>query len=120
LSTSSLRFGFSDEDHLLKGFGRNAMHFARNVQFQIKPGKETEFDNVFQKEVLPTLRKQNGFQEILVNTKGGRFISLWDNRKSAETYETATYPSILAKLNQFTAGPPQVETYETVAAYATA
>ncbi len=37
------------------------MKFARNVHFQIKSGKETEFNNLFEKEVLPMLRKQNGF-----------------------------------------------------------
>ena len=38
------------------------MRFARNVQFQIKNGKEQEFNTLFEKEVLPVLRKQDGFQ----------------------------------------------------------
>ena len=98
------------------------MKFARNVHFQIKSGKETEFNNLFEKEVLPMLRKQNGFQEevTLVNPKGASFISLWDNRKNAETYETATYPQILAKLTAFIVGTPNVETYETASSYARA
>jgi quinol monooxygenase YgiN len=98
------------------------MKFARNVHFQIKSGKETEFNNLFEKEVLPMLRKQNGFQEevTLVNPKGANFISLWDNRKNAETYETATYPQILAKLSLFINGTPKVETYETASSYARA
>ena len=93
---------------------------ARNVHFQIKSGKETEFNNLFEKEVLPILRKQNGFQEevTLVNPKGAQFISLWDNRKNAETYETATYPQVLAKLTTFIDGTPRVETYETASRYA--
>ena len=98
------------------------MRFARNVHFQIKSGKETEFNNLFEKEVLPMLRKQNGFQEevTLVNPKGASFISLWDNRKNAETYETATYPQILAKLTGFIVGTPNVETFETATSYARA
>ena len=98
------------------------MKFARNVHFQIKSGKETEFTSLFEKEVVPMLRKQNGFQEevTLVNPKGAHFISLWDNRKDAETYETATYPQVLAKLNVFLEGAPKVETYETVSSYARA
>jgi quinol monooxygenase YgiN len=98
------------------------MRFARNVHFQIKSGKETELNNLFEKEVLPMLRKQNGFQEevTLVNPKGAHFISLWDNRKSAETYETATYPQVLAKLTAFIDGTPRVETYETASSYARA
>ena len=98
------------------------MKFARNVHFQIKGGKETEFNSLFEKEILPMLRKQNGFQEevTLVNVKGAHFISLWDNRKNAETYETATYPQVLAKLTTLIEGTPRVETYETASSYARA
>ena len=76
------------------------MKFARNVSFTIKPGKETEFTNLFEKEVVPMLRKQNGFLEevTLVNPKNAIGISLWDNRQSAETYQTTMYPQVLAKL----------------------
>ena len=96
------------------------MKFARNVHFQIKGGKETEFNSLFEKEILPMLRKQTGFQEevMLVNPKGAHFISLWDNRKNAETYETATYPQVLAKLTTLIEGTPRVETYETASSYA--
>jgi hypothetical protein len=118
----SLRFGYSDEDHLFKGSGESIMQFARNVQFQVKTGKEQELNSLFEREVLPVLRKQNGFQEevTLVNPKGATFISLWDNRKNAETYGTATYPSLLAKLTQFIVGTPHVETYEIVSTFARA
>ena len=98
------------------------MRFARNVEFRIKNGKEQEFNGLFEKEVLPMLRRQAGFQEevTLVNPKGAHFISLWDNRKNAETYETATYPQVLAKLTPFIDGTPRVETYETASSYARA
>ncbi len=98
------------------------MKFARNVQFQFKSGKETELNTLFEKEVLPMLRKQEGFEEevTLLNPKGAYFISLWDNRKHAETYEKATYPQVLAKLNPFIVGTPIVETYETASTYARA
>jgi quinol monooxygenase YgiN len=98
------------------------MRYARNVQFHIKNGKETEFNNLFEQEVLPVLRKQEGFQEevTLVNPKGAQFISLWDNRKNAQTYETKTYPQVLAKLTPFIEGTPRVETYENASSYARA
>ncbi|HYV41169.1 MAG TPA: hypothetical protein VEO02_05200 [Thermoanaerobaculia bacterium] len=96
------------------------MRYARNVQFEVKSGKETELGNVFEKDVLPVLRKQDGFQEevTLVNPKGAQFISLWDNRKNAETYAAATYPQVLAKLTPFIVGTPNVDTYETASSYA--
>jgi len=98
------------------------MKFARNVQFKIKGGKETEFKNLFEKEVVPILRKQNGFLEevTLINPKAANCISLWDDAKNAETYKTATYPQVLAKLTPFIEGTPNVETYETASSYARA
>ncbi|HEY3202846.1 MAG TPA: antibiotic biosynthesis monooxygenase [Thermoanaerobaculia bacterium] len=98
------------------------MRFARNVQFQIKNGKEQEFTNLFEKDVLPLLRKQNGFQQevTLVNPKSAVGISVWDDRKSAETYQTDTYPQVLAKLTHVIEGTPKVETYETCSTYARA
>ncbi|MEP6993757.1 MAG: antibiotic biosynthesis monooxygenase [Acidobacteriota bacterium] len=95
------------------------MRFARNVQFQIKTGKEQEFAGLFEKEVLPMLRKQAGFQEevTMVNPKRAFAISLWDDRKSAEAYQTGTYPAVLAKLTTLIDGTPTVETYETAFSY---
>jgi quinol monooxygenase YgiN len=103
----------------LKDQGVGVMRYARNVQFQVKNGKETELNNLFEKEVLPMLRKQEGFQEevTLVNPKGAHFISLWDSRSHAETYQTATYPQVLAKLTPVIDGTPKVETYETASTY---
>jgi quinol monooxygenase YgiN len=98
------------------------MRFARTIHFQIKSGKEQEFAGLFEKEVVPMLRKQEGFQEevTLVNPKGAYAISLWDDRKSAETYQTATYPQILAKLTPVLEGTPTLETFENATTYARA
>jgi heme-degrading monooxygenase HmoA len=93
------------------------MQFARNVHFQIKNGKEKEFSTVFENEVLPILRKQSGFQNelTLVNPNGAVGISLWNDRQSAEAYNTSTYPKILEKLNPVIVGTPKVETYDVTA-----
>ena len=98
------------------------MRFARNVHFQIKNGKEKEFAGLFEKDVLPMLRKQNGFLEevTLVNPKGAHAISLWDNRQNADAYQTGTYPQVLAKLTTVIEGTPTIETYENATSYARA
>ena len=90
------------------------MKFARNVHFQIKNGKEQEFTTLFENSVLPTLKKQNGFREelTLVNKDGACGISIWEDRKSAEAYETSAYPEILKTLNPVIAGAPRVEMYD--------
>jgi heme-degrading monooxygenase HmoA len=93
------------------------MQFARNVHFKIKNGKEKEFTTLFENEVIPMLRKQSGFQNELtfVNPDEAIGVSLWDNRKSAEAYNTSTYPQILAKLNPVIVGTPTVKTYDVTA-----
>ena len=95
------------------------MRFARNVQFQIKEGKQKEFAGLFENDVLPMLRRQAGFQEevTLLGPKGSRAISLWDDEKSAEAYKTGAYPQILAKLSTVIDGTPTVETYESAVSY---
>ena len=93
------------------------MQFARNVHFQIKTGKEKEFTTLLENEVIPMLRKQSGFQNELtfVNPNGAIAISLWEDRKSAEAYNTSTYSQVLAKLNPVIVGTPKVETYDVTA-----
>jgi heme-degrading monooxygenase HmoA len=93
------------------------MQFARNVHFKIKTGKEKEFTTLFENEIIPMLRKQNGFQNELtfVNPDEAVGVSLWDNRKSAEAYQASTYPQILAKLNPVIVGTPTVKTYDVTA-----
>lgn len=96
------------------------MRYARNVQFQVKAGNEKQLNDLFEKDVLPTLRKQEGFQEevTMVNPKGAHFISIWDTKANGEAYGKSTYPTLLAKLTTFIVGTPTVETYETASAYA--
>jgi hypothetical protein len=66
------------------------------------------------------LRKPPGFQHELTmyNPKGAHAISVWDDKNSAETYRTDTYPKVLAKLTNLLDGTPTVETYETANSYA--
>ncbi|HVT61148.1 MAG TPA: hypothetical protein VHR45_22485 [Thermoanaerobaculia bacterium] len=98
------------------------MRFARNVHFQIKNGQTDKFDSVFTNEVLPLLKLQKGFKEelTLANTQHTigtpRIgISVWEDRPSAEAYNTNTYPQVLAKLSPMLDGTPRVETYDVTA-----
>jgi quinol monooxygenase YgiN len=92
------------------------MSFARNVQFTVKNGKVDEFNRLLDKEVLPLMKHEKGFvQDITVLGKNtGMSISLWDDRASAEMYNTRTYPEVLKKLNPVLEGTPRVETYDTI------
>jgi hypothetical protein len=69
--------------------------FARNVSLRLKPNTLSEFTRIFEKEVIPMLRKQSGFRdEIAFAVPGGLdvvAISLWDTKDYAEAYNTAGY-----------------------------
>jgi hypothetical protein len=90
--------------------------FARSVSFHLKPGRAAEFTQLLDKDVIPVLRKQKGFQdEIAFVTTGGTDavgISVWDLKENAETYARGAYPGVLKTLAQVVDGTPQVQNYE--------
>src|SRR5690242_12856045 len=94
---------------------RGAM-FARKVHMHLKPNSVAEFTQRLEKDVLPLLRKQKGFQdEITFIGQGGReafAISLWDKPENAETYNRGTYPEVTKILATVVEGATQVETYD--------
>ena len=90
--------------------------FARNVHLQLKPNCVAEFTETIEKEIIPLLRKQKGFQdEISFVVPGGTeavAVSLWDQKENAEGYNRGTYPEVLRALAKVVEGTPQVQTYE--------
>ncbi|HEY1469960.1 MAG TPA: hypothetical protein VGF61_13015 [Candidatus Acidoferrum sp.] len=90
--------------------------FARRVYIHLKPNSVAEFTKRLEKDVLPLLRKQKGFQdEIAFVGQGGLeafAISLWDKAENAEAYNRATYPEVAKILTSVVEGAPQVETYD--------
>ena len=92
--------------------------FARNVSIHLKSNMLSDYTRTFEKEVLPLLRKQNGFKdEITFASSGGTnvtAISLWDNKANAEAYNTKAYPEVLKTLAKFIEGTPKVQTGEVV------
>jgi heme-degrading monooxygenase HmoA len=92
--------------------------FARNVAIHLKPNTLAEFKLVFDKEVLPILRKQTGFQdEITFSTPTGTdviAISLWDTKEHAEAYNATGYPEVLKSLNKVLEGTPKVRVSDVI------
>jgi|SRR5579872_3900184 heme-degrading monooxygenase HmoA len=90
--------------------------FARSVTVRLKPNSVSEFNKTFEKEILPLLQRQKGFQDeiSLVASNGSEAvgISLWDKREDAEAYNRATYPEVQKLLARVSEGTPQVQTYE--------
>src|SRR5260370_24902891 len=90
--------------------------FARRVYMHLKPNSVAEFTQKLEKDILPLLRKQKGFQdEITFVGQGGTeafAISLWDKPENAETYNRGTFPEVTKILATAIEGAAQVETYD--------
>jgi hypothetical protein len=90
--------------------------YARSVSFHLKPGRATEFTQTLEKNVIPVLRKQKGFQdELTFLATGGADaigISLWDLKENADAYARDAYPGVLKTIEPVVEGTPQVQTYE--------
>ena len=56
--------------------------FARNVHLHLKPNSVAEFSQTIEKQIIPLLRKQKGFHDLLTFVAPGETeavaISLWE------------------------------------------
>jgi hypothetical protein len=92
--------------------------YARNVSFHLKTNMLTDYTRAFDKDILPLLRKQNGFKDEITFASSNEIdvtaISLWDNKADAEKYNTNSYPEVLKTLARFIEGTPKVQTSDVV------
>src|SRR6266568_1946767 len=67
--------------------------YARNVTLHLKANTAPEFTRMLETDVLPILRRQNGFKdEITFLAADGAeavAISLWDRKENADNYSRA-------------------------------
>lgn len=86
--------------------------FARNVSIRLKPNTLKDFNQTFEQEIIPMLRKQAGFRdEIAMVSDDSSYvtgISIWDSKEQAEAYNTSTYPAVLKALDKYLDGAPKV------------
>ena len=92
--------------------------FARNVSFRLKSNMFSDYTRTLENEVLPLLRKQNGFKEEITLSNPGSpdaiSISLWENKACADAYNTHLYPEVLRTFAKMIDGTPKVQTFEAV------
>jgi hypothetical protein len=90
--------------------------FARIVEFIPKLDQKEEFVKVVRNEVLPILKKQTGFLEILplfpeTKTEKMITITLWAEKRDAERYEREMYPKVEGILKPYLTTPVTFKHY---------
>ena len=90
--------------------------YSRHITVQIKKNWISEIPQVFEKEILPLLRRQKGFLDELLFVAPNKAevvaISLWENKEFAEIYNHESYPEVVRILNKYIEGSPVVKKYE--------
>jgi hypothetical protein len=90
--------------------------YAREVSMHLKNDVGREFTTTFENDILPLLRKQDGFKDEITFLDAGNkdavAISLWDRQESADRYSRDTYPQVLKGLAKVIEGTPEVRAYE--------
>ena len=91
--------------------------FARILDFEIKLEKKEEFLKVVKAEILPILKKQVGFLEVLpfvpekLREEKLIAISLWAKKEDVERYEKMVYPKVYDILKPFLTTQINVQPY---------
>src|SRR4051812_41073227 len=92
--------------------------FARHLNFKLKPNMIKDYAATFEREVMPILRKQAGFRDMLTlaNPNGTDVygISFWETKEQAAAYDRSAYPMVLESLNKFLESPPTLGVYSVV------
>ena len=90
--------------------------FTRHVTLKLKANTAPEFTQINENQIIPMLRKQNGFRDELTFVAPQRSeaiaISFWDTKESAEAYNRTGYPEVLKLVSNVVDGTPRVETFE--------
>lgn len=103
-------------NHALGQETRVSPMFVRQVTTLLKPDSISKFSLMMEQEVIPMLRKQEGFQDELTffapSQDAVTSISLWDKASNAESYSRRSFPAVLKMLEALIEGTPTVDTYE--------
>lgn len=90
--------------------------FVRQVTAHFKPGKFDLLNRKLEDEVIPILRKQQGFRDELSffdkDKDEAVAMSFWDTKADAEKYQRDIYPEIYEKMSDALTDTPMVRSFE--------
>jgi len=83
----------------------------------LKPNSVAQFTETMERDVIPLLRKQQGFKdEITLLPADGSgdavAISFWEKRENADAYQRDAYADVLTAVAKVADGTPNVQTSE--------
>lgn len=91
---------------------------ARKVSARLKPNSLTEFTTLMEREILPWLRTQEGFLDLITlavpAAREVTTISFWDDKRNARAYNASGYPEAVKVLEKLLDGSPYVKTFDVV------
>lgn len=95
---------------------RRQVMFTRVVEIQCKPGKTKELSSLVQEKVIPILRRQTGFVDLVTLSsehEPNRVIALsfWNSREDADRYQRMEYQKITESMQHLLQQQPTVKTY---------
>lgn len=89
--------------------------FARKVSVRLRSDAAGEFLQKMEDEIIPLLRKQQGFlDELTLLSQGGKEIyaySFWESSEDAERYARNAFRDVTDRLTGLMEGPVRVHTY---------
>src|SRR2546422_11171933 len=89
---------------------------ARNVTMRLKAHSLADFTQTLEKEVIPLLRKQKGFEDEItfIGSDGQEAVGIrfWDKQENAEAYSRGSYAEGLKALAKGLDGTPRVQNWE--------
>ena len=92
--------------------------FARKVVASLEPNALPEFINLMEKEILPWLRKREGFLDLIVLAMHGSeevaTISFWNRQADAESWATTCFPEAAKILSRLIHAGPYVKMFDVV------
>jgi hypothetical protein len=90
------------------------------IEGELKPGKKDEFLKVWSSQILPLLKKQEGFiDEYLTFDEGtqiGCGVAFWRSREQAERYHREVFPQVKSFVQHLMHGHPVMRGFEVEAA----
>ena len=90
--------------------------FIRTLECEAKPGKREELTDRVTRDVLPILRNQRGFANMIalsddIHPKHLVYLTFWKSREEAQQYHHERYEKIVKLIKHLIIGPPTVESF---------